>query len=62
MESLDAVLNAPDTKYLYFVARPDFSGYSNFAETYAEHLQNARLYQKSLDEQMRIGQEAKANP
>jgi len=62
MESLEAVLNAPETKYLYFVARPDFSGYSNFAESYPEHLQNARLYQKSLDEQMKIGQQSKANP
>jgi UPF0755 protein len=62
MESLDAVLKAPDTKYLYFVAKPDFSGYSNFAETYPEHMKNAREYQKSLDEQMRIGQQLKAKP
>ena len=61
-ESLDAVLDAPDTKYLYFVAKPDFSGYSNFTETYTEHLQNARLYQKALDEQMRIGRQDKGNP
>ena len=60
-ESLEAVLEAPVTKYLYFVAKPDFSGYSNFAETFAEHKQNARAYQKSLDEQMRIGQHLK-NP
>jgi UPF0755 protein len=58
-ESMDAVLNAPDTRYLYFVAKPDFSGYSNFAETYTEHMQNAKMYQKALDEQMRIGQELK---
>ena len=59
MESMDAVLNAPDTKYFYFVAKPDFSGYSNFAETFSEHLKNAKGYQKSLDEQMRIGQQPK---
>jgi UPF0755 protein len=62
MESLDAVLKAPETKYLYFVAKPDFSGYSNFAETFPEHMKNAREYQKSLDEQMRIGQQLKAKP
>ena len=62
LESLDAVLTAPTTKYLYFVAKPDFSGYSNFAETFPEHLKFAKEYQKALDEQMRIGQQSKANP
>ena len=62
MESLDAVLNAPDTKYFYFVAKPDFSGYSNFAETFSEHMKNAKEYQKALDEQMRISQQLKDNP
>ncbi len=61
-ETIEAVLNAPDTRYLYFVAKPDFSGYSHFAETFAEHLQYAREYQKALDEQMRIGGEAKGSP
>ena len=62
MESLDAVLNTPSTKYLYFVAKPDFSGYSNFAETFPEHLKFAKEYQKALDEEMRIGQQSKGNP
>lgn len=62
LESLDAVLNAPSTKYLYFVAKPDFSGYSNFAETFPEHLKFAKEYQKALDEEMRIGQQSKGNP
>jgi len=61
-ESLEAVLNAPETKYFYFVAKPDFSGYSNFAETFSEHMNNAKAYQKALDEQMRIGQQSKGNP
>jgi UPF0755 protein len=58
MESMDAVLNAPETRYFYFVAKPDFSGYSNCAETFREHMQNAKEYQKALDEQMRIGQQS----
>jgi UPF0755 protein len=62
MESMDAVLNAPETRYFYFVAKPDFSGYSNFAETFPEHMRNAKEYQKSLDEQMRIGQQSKKTP
>ena len=62
MESMDAVLAAPKTKYFYFVAKPDFSGYSNFAETFPEHIKFAKEYQKALDEQMRIGQQSKANP
>jgi len=62
MESIESVLNAPETRYYYFVAKPDFSGYSNFSETFSEHMKNARAYQKALDEQMRIGQQSKETP
>jgi UPF0755 protein len=48
-KTIEAVLNAPDTKYLYFCAREDFSGYSRFAATLAEHAKNARLYQQALN-------------
>jgi len=49
MNTIDAVLNAPETNYIFFVAKPDFSGYSNFASTYEAHLQFAKAYQQALD-------------
>ncbi|MBS1661048.1 MAG: endolytic transglycosylase MltG [Bacteroidetes bacterium] len=52
--TLDAVLQAPTTDYLYFVAKPDFSGASNFAATYKEHLEYAKAYREALDKQMAI--------
>lgn len=48
--TIDAVLNAPKTNFLYFVASSDFNGYHHFSTTYPEHLQYARQYQKALDE------------
>jgi UPF0755 protein len=48
-KTIDAVLNAPTTNYLFFVAKPDWSGLSNFADNYAEHQMNARIYQHFLD-------------
>jgi UPF0755 protein len=47
--SIEAVLQAPKTTYLYFCAKEDFSGYSNFASTYDEQLKNAHKYQQALD-------------
>jgi UPF0755 protein len=49
-ETIDAVINYTKHEYIYFCAREDFSGYSNFAKTYNEHLLNARKYQKALNE------------
>ena len=53
VKTIDAVLNAPKTNYLYFVAKPTFNGYSNFASTYAEHQVNAKAYQQALDSLIR---------
>ena len=48
-KTIDAVLDSPETDYIFFVAKPDFKGYSNFASTYAQHLIFAKAYQKALD-------------
>lgn len=49
-KTIDAVLDAPKTDYYFFVAKSDFSGYHTFSRNYAEHLKNAKEYQKALDE------------
>jgi UPF0755 protein len=49
IKTIDAVLAAPETNYLFFVAKPDFSGYSNFASGYTQHLIYAKAYQNALD-------------
>ena len=50
VSSIDAVLNAPATDYIYFVAKPNFSGYSNFSSNFAQHSQYAKQYQQALNE------------
>jgi UPF0755 protein len=49
IKTIDAVLDSPDTEYLFFVARSDFSGYSDFASTYQQHKVFAKAYQQALD-------------
>lgn len=49
VETIDAVLNAPKTNYLYFVANSNFDGSSVFSSSYAEHLKNAKAYQQALN-------------
>lgn len=48
--TIDAVLHHSAHDYIYMCARADFSGYHAFATHYAEHMRNARAYQKALDE------------
>jgi UPF0755 protein len=57
MASIDAVLQSPQTNYLYFVAKSDFSGRHVFSATYQEHLVKAKDFQKAMDleQQRRTG-------
>lgn len=47
---IDAVLNAEKHDHLYFCARADMSGYSDFTRNYEQHMINARKYQRALDQ------------
>jgi UPF0755 protein len=47
-ETIDAVLDAPKTDYIYFVANSTFDGTHIFTTNYDDHLKYARLYQKEL--------------
>lgn len=60
IESIDAVLDAPKTEYLYFVASHKFDGTSIFTTNYDDHLKYARLYQQELTRRMDSAK--KANP
>lgn len=47
--SIDAVLKAEKTDFLFFCANADFSGSHSFASTEDEHFENARKYRRALD-------------
>ncbi|MBE5033601.1 endolytic transglycosylase MltG [Rikenellaceae bacterium DSM 108975] len=50
IRAVDAVLNYRHHKYLYFCAKPDFSGYHVFSATLAGHNRNAQAYARALNE------------
>ena len=60
LETLDEVLQAPETNYLFFVAKSDFSKRHVFTENYTDHLKYANEYRKALDSLIRKKQAAAA--
>jgi UPF0755 protein len=61
VETLDAVLNAPKTEYLYFVASHKFDGTSVFTTNFNDHVKYAKLYQQELTRRMDSSKKANAN-
>lgn len=49
VKAIDAVLNFKKHNYLYFCAKPDFSGYHSFASTLGDHNKNAAAYAAALN-------------
>lgn len=49
ISALDAILNYEKHNYFYMCAKPNFSGYHNFARTYSQHIVFARQYQNALN-------------
>ena len=47
-KTIEEVLAAPSTNYLYFVADSSFNGTHQFSNTYAEHMTKARAYQQAF--------------
>jgi UPF0755 protein len=50
-ETIDIVLNAPQTDYLYFVANSDFSGTHIYSTNYEDHLKYAKKFAEAQDQQ-----------
>jgi UPF0755 protein len=50
VKTIDAVLDSPETDYIYFVADADLKGHHHFSSNYAEHMQYAKKYHEAVTE------------
>lgn len=48
-QALNSVIYLNKHKYLFFCAKPELNGYSDFSETYEQHEKYARAYQKAMN-------------
>lgn len=51
ISSIDGVLNAENHNFVFFCAKPDYSGYHNFATNNAQHNANAEAYRSFLNKE-----------
>jgi len=49
VRSIDAVLNYAKHNYIFFCAKPELNGFSDFSSTYEQHKKFANAYQKAMD-------------
>ena len=48
---VDAVLNRDNNKFIFMMAKPDYSGYHDFAVDYSDHERYAKIYQAWLSKE-----------
>jgi UPF0755 protein len=48
LPAIDATLNYTKHKYIYFCAKPELNGYSDFSTSYDQHCKYAAAYQKEM--------------
>lgn len=60
-ETVEAVLNAPKTDYIYFVASTAFDGTHQFTTNYADHMKLAKAYQEELNKRFGKPQAGQTN-
>lgn len=52
-EVVDAVLNRDNNKYIFMMAKPDYSGLHDFSVDYSLHLKYAKIYQNWLANELK---------
>jgi len=48
-QSIDAVLNSSKHNCIYFCAKPELNGYSDFSSNYEQHMRYAAAYQRAMN-------------
>jgi len=49
IQAIDAVLNHAKHNYIFFCAKPELNGFSDFSSNYEQHKKYANAYQKAMD-------------